>query len=170
VPASHALVLNASYEPLCVVTMRRAVVLVLAEKALVVEHGEGSVRSERLTLAAPSVVRLTRYVRVPYRRTAPLTRRAVLERDGHSCAYCARRAESVDHVVPKSRGGRHEWANVVAACLRCNRTKGDRMLGELGWTLHFAPAPPPPTTALLLVAGRRDPAWSRYLAPQAVSA
>ncbi len=90
---AHALVLNASYEPLCVVPLRRAVVLVLAEKATVVEDGEALLRSERLTLTAPAVVRLSHFVRVPYRRTVPLTRRAVLERDAHRCVYCGARAD-----------------------------------------------------------------------------
>ena len=85
---SGALVLNATYEPLCVVPLRRAVVLVLAEKAIVIEAGEGLMRSERQSIPVPTVVRLSRYVRVPYRREVPLTRRAVLDRDRHSCVYC----------------------------------------------------------------------------------
>ncbi len=84
---SGALVLNATYEPLCVVPLRRAVVLVLAEKAIVVEAGEGVMRSERQSIPVPTVVRLSRYVRVPYRREVPLTRRAILDRDRHSCVY-----------------------------------------------------------------------------------
>lgn len=166
------LVLNASYEPLCVVPLRRAVVLVLAEKATVVEFGDGCLRSERLTVQAPSVVRLSRYVRVPYRHTATLTRKAVMERDGHRCAYCVRRADTIDHVVPRSRGGGHVWTNVVAACSRCNHRKGDRLLSELGWTLPFTPTAPPATVALLVGVARRDPVWDPYLriGPRAVQA
>ncbi len=160
---SHALVLNATYEPLCVVPLRRAVVLVLAEKATVVESGAGVMRSARVSVAVPSVVRLARYVRVPYRHSVPLTRRHVLERDGHRCAYCARRADTVDHVVPRSRGGRHEWSNVVAACSRCNHRKGDRLLGEIGWELAVTPLAPAGTVALLVGLARRDPAWTPYL-------
>ncbi|MDP9417944.1 MAG: HNH endonuclease, partial [Actinomycetota bacterium] len=144
---AYALVLNATYEPLCVVSLRRAVVLVLAEKATVVEASDALLRSERLAVIAPAVVRLTHFVRVPYRRTPPLTRRAVLERDGHSCVYCGARADSVDHVIPRSRGGEHAWGNVVAACFRCNHRKGSRLLAELGWSLLFRPAPPPATVA-----------------------
>lgn len=165
-----ALVLNATYEPLCVVPMRRAVVLVLAEKATVVAAGEGLLRSERRSMRVPSVVRLSRYVRVPYRRSAPLTRRAVLERDGHRCAYCSGRAESVDHVIPRSRGGEHGWTNVVAACARCNHRKADRLLAELGWTLSFTPTTPPATTALLLGVGRRNPSWEPFLTPLTIPA
>ena len=162
---SVTLVLNATYEPLCVVPLRRAVVLVLAEKATVIAQGEGLLRSERQSMPVPSVVRLSRYVRVPYRRAAPLTRRSVLERDHHRCAYCGARAESVDHVIPRSRGGQHVWANVVAACARCNHRKADRLLAELGWTLPFTPAAPPSTTALLLGVARRNPGWEPFLLP-----
>jgi 5-methylcytosine-specific restriction endonuclease McrA len=160
---SGALVLNATYEPLCVVPLRRAVVLVLAEKAIVVEAGEGVMRSERQSIQVPTVVRLSRYVRVPYRREVPLTRRAVLDRDQHSCAYCGTRADTIDHVRPRARGGEHTWTNVVAACARCNHRKGDRMLDELGWHLATPPAQPPATVAVVLGWTKRDPAWSRYL-------
>ncbi len=159
-----ALVLNATYEPLCVVPLRRAVVLVLAEKAVVVEAGEGLMRSARTAVPVPSVVRLSRYVRVPYHREVPLTRRAVLDRDGHACAYCGMRADTIDHVRPRSRGGQHVWTNVVAACARCNHRKGDRLLPELGWHLAAPPSQPPATVAVVLGWTKRDPAWQRYLA------
>lgn len=158
-----SLVLNASYEPLGVVPLRRAVVLVLSEKAVVVESAGFVLHSGHRSLEAPSVVRLARYVRVPYRRRVPLSRRAVMDRDGHRCAYCAARADTIDHVLPRSRGGRHEWTNVVAACARCNHGKGDRLLAEIGWSLRRTPAEP--TTAVALVMGwaTRDPSWERYL-------
>ena len=157
------LVLNASYEPLCIVALRRAVVLVLSEKAVVVEAGEQILHSERQQIAAPAVVRLSRYVRVPYRRTVPLSRRAVMERDAHLCAYCPNRADTIDHVVPRSRGGRHEWTNVVAACARCNHRKGDRLLSEIGWKTAVTPREPTSTVALVLGWASRDPLWDRYL-------
>jgi 5-methylcytosine-specific restriction endonuclease McrA len=160
---SGALVLNATYEPLCVVPLRRAVVLVLAEKAVVIEAGEGLMRSERHSIQVPTVVRLSRYVRVPYRREVPLTRRAVLDRDRHACVYCGSRADTIDHVRPRSRGGEHSWVNVVAACARCNHRKGDRLLLELGWHLPLAPVQPPATVAVVLGWTKRDPAWGRYL-------
>lgn len=160
---SGALVLNATYEPLCVVPLRRAVVLVLAEKAIVIEAGEGVMRSERQSMPVPTVVRLSRYVRVPYRREVPLTRRAVLDRDLHACVYCGSRADTIDHVRPRSRGGEHTWSNVVAACARCNHRKGDRLLTEIGWRLLVAPVQPPATVAVVLGWTKRDPAWGRYL-------
>jgi len=158
-----ALVLNATYEPLCVVPLRRAVVLVLAEKAVVVESSQDVMHSERLALPVPTVVRLARFVRVPYRREVPLTRRAVLERDAHSCVYCGVRADTIDHVRPRSRGGLHQWTNVVAACARCNHRKGDRLLGELGWRLPAAPVAPPPTVAVVMGWTTREPSWAQYL-------
>jgi 5-methylcytosine-specific restriction endonuclease McrA len=158
-----ALVLNATYEPLCVVPLRRAVVLVLAEKAVVVEASTSVMHSERLSVPVPTVVRLSRFVRVPYRRDVPLTRRAVLDRDAHSCVYCRSRADTIDHVRPRSRGGQHVWTNVVAACARCNHRKGDRLLSELGWHLPITPAAPPPTIAVVMGFAVRDPSWAPYL-------
>lgn len=164
---AHALVLNATYEPLCVVPLRRAVILVLAEKATILETGEDTLHSERLELPAPTVVRLSRYVRVPYRKRVPLTRRAVLARDRHRCVYCKGKAETIDHVVPRSRGGRHVWDNVVAACRRCNHKKADRLLPDLGWSLTRQPRAPVGTVALLVGYAARDPSWERYLIPWA---
>jgi len=158
-----ALVLNATYEPLCVVPLRRAVVLVLAEKAVVVESSDDVMHSERLTLPVPTVVRLARFVRVPYRREVPLTRRAVLERDAHACAYCSSKADTIDHVRPRSRGGQHVWTNVVAACARCNHRKGDRLLSEIGWHLRVAQVAPPPTVAVVMGWTARQPTWAQYL-------
>jgi 5-methylcytosine-specific restriction endonuclease McrA len=166
-----ALVLNATYEPLCVVPLRRAVVLVLAEKAIVVEATDRVMHSERLTVPIPTVVRLARFVRVPYRREVPLTRRAVLERDRHACVYCGHRADTIDHVRPRSRGGTHVWTNVVAACARCNHRKGDRLLSELGWHLSPQPVQPPATVAVVMGWTAREPSWEPYLGlPESVEA
>ena len=158
-----ALVLNATYEPLCVVSLRRAVVLVLAEKAVVVEATSDLMHSERLTVPIPTVVRLARFVRVPYRREVPLTRRAVLERDAHRCVYCGIKADTIDHVRPRSRGGAHVWTNVVAACARCNHRKGDRLLSELGWHIAVTPVQPPSTVAVVMGWTVREPSWEPYL-------
>jgi len=160
---SPALVLNATYEPLSVVSLQRAVVLVLARKASVVEHGDGVLHSERLAFPVPSVVRLSHYVRVPYRRGVPLTRRGVFERDDHRCVYCGGRPQTLDHVVPRSRGGEHVWTNVVTACQRCNHRKADRLLSELGWSLATPPRAPASTVALFSGFAPRQPSWSTWL-------
>ena len=107
-------VLNATDVPLAVVPARRAVVLVLKDKAEVIVSNGMIFRSERYEIEAPSVLRLRYFVKVPYRAQAPLTRRAVFARDGWSCQYCGAAAENLDHVVPRSRGGEHTWENVVA--------------------------------------------------------
>jgi 5-methylcytosine-specific restriction endonuclease McrA len=159
----RALVLNASLEPLCVVGVHRAVSLVLNGKAVVLETDGRVLRSERMSLPVPHVVCLTRYVHVPYRRSVTPTRRTVLARDAHRCAYCAGPADTVDHVHPRSRGGRHEWTNVVAACSRCNHRKADRLLSEIGWQLLVTPADPLGSAALLAAVVRPHPSWSRYL-------
>jgi 5-methylcytosine-specific restriction endonuclease McrA len=160
----HALVLNATYEPLCVVPARRALLLVLMHKATALEDSEVVLHSARLAMAAPAVVRLNRFVKIPYRGPVPLTRRAVFARDGGRCVYCGSAATSIDHVVPRSRGGRHEWSNVVSACRRCNHVKADRAVADLGWRLH-PPAEPSGVAWRILGTGRSDPRWAPYLAP-----
>ncbi len=161
--AAKVLVLNATMEPLCVVPARRAVVLVLTSKADVVHHNGHRFRSESLDLAAPSVVRLRRFVHVPYRRRAALSRRGVFIRDDHACQYCGRAAENVDHVVPRSRGGGHEWENVVAACRRCNGRKRDQTPAEARMSLRRAPYAPRAEFWLVVAVGRVEPLWYPYL-------
>ncbi|WP_406041669.1 HNH endonuclease [Micromonospora sp. NBC_00898] len=160
---SGALVLNATYEPLCVVSVRRAAILVLSAKAVCVADGDGVLHSARDALPVPSVVRLTRFVRVPYRTHVGLSRRAIFARDGWRCAYCRGPAETIDHVFPRSRGGRHAWENVVAACARCNHTKGDKTPAELGWRLHSLPAAPKGTAWRVLGHRAPDPRWADWL-------
>jgi 5-methylcytosine-specific restriction endonuclease McrA len=165
------LLLNATYEPLCVVSTRRAIVLVLAAKAVEVDSADDVVHAETISLAVPVVVRLTRYVRVPYPSQVPLSRRAVFTRDGQTCVYCGSSATSIDHVVPRSRGGTHTWDNVVAACRRCNHTKADRSLAELGWVLPHPPRTPSGAAWRLLGARTVDPRWREWLGvPESVSA
>jgi len=160
---AHALVLNATYEPLCVVSARRAVVLVIGGKAVAVESADDEVHSERLALHVPVVVRLTRFVRVPYRGHVPLTRRAVFARDGGRCVYCGAPATSIDHVVPRSRGGEHVWENVVSCCRRCNHAKADRALPDLGWRMPHQPKAPTGPEWRVLGTGRMHPGWWPYL-------
>ena len=119
----RSLVLNASYQPLCVVPIRRALILALKGKAEVLHTNGQTFRSERLEMRAPSVVRLNYFVKVPYRARSSLSRRAVFVRDNFECQYCGGPAENVDHIIPKSRGGGHTWDNVVAACRTCNSRK-----------------------------------------------
>lgn len=161
----QVLLLNASYEPLTTLPMRRAVLLVLREKAEIVhDDTSGAVlRSASLALAAPSVIRLRRFVKVPFRARVPLTRAALMRRDDHRCAYCGRRAETIDHVIPRSRGGAHSWENCVASCMTCNIRKADRLLEELGWASHVTPMAPRGVHWRLIGAHHGDPQWAPYL-------
>jgi 5-methylcytosine-specific restriction endonuclease McrA len=120
---ARALVLNASFEPLGVVSARRALVLVLSGKAVVLRDTGRPIHSARAVYVEPSVVRLERFVYVPRQRRVSLTRRAIFARDGHRCQYCGALAENIDHVVPRSRGGAHTWENVVASCRRKGNKK-----------------------------------------------
>lgn len=160
----RALVLNVSYEPLSVVSVRRALVLVLGERAEVVESNGHLWRSERVEIAAPSVIRLRRFVRVHHDRRVPVNRRSVFFRDDFRCQYCERPAESIDHVMPRSQGGQHTWDNVVAACRRCNTKKGGRTPEEAGLVLRRHPKAPPRQGWVALAMGSQpDPAWEQYL-------
>lgn len=142
---SRVLLLNATFEPLQLVSERRAVVLMLSGRveSIAVDEHPTLCRSATLVVPIPAIVRLHEMVKIPTKvRTPPLTRRSLLLRDSYRCAYCLEHADTVDHVVPRSRGGSHDWTNVVAACRRHNMQKGDRLLEELGWRLHFEPRIP----------------------------
>jgi 5-methylcytosine-specific restriction endonuclease McrA len=156
------LVLNSSYQPLNTVNVRRAVILVLKKKAEIVERDGAYLRSENLSLPVPLVIRLAYFVHVP-QKGIPLSRRAVFARDNHTCQYCGGRAESIDHVVPRSRGGKHEWENVVAACRRCNTRKMNRLPHEAGLRLLRKPFRPKGYVWLYGVEGGIPRAWEPYL-------
>jgi 5-methylcytosine-specific restriction endonuclease McrA len=168
----RALLLNATFEPLCVVPARRAAILVLKQRAEILEDTGECFHSERASMPVPSVIRLTHFVRVPFRSAVPLSRRAVFARDDGRCQYCGRAAENIDHIVPKSRGGRHTWDNVVASCRPCNSRKEDRLLSDCAMTLRRPPAPPHASMWVVAAVGHVDPSWYSYLgvAAQAVSA
>ena len=112
----------------------------------------------------PSVIMLREYVRIPYRAQVPMTRAALMYRDSHRCGYCNAKATTVDHVVPRSRGGSHDWENCVASCAPCNHRKADKLLSELGWELR-APLVAPRGRTWRLVSQLREigPHWEDYL-------
>ncbi len=163
----RTLVLNAGYEPLAVVTFRRALVLVLTGKASVIAEDEEPVVGPTETLGRPSVILLNRYVKIPYRHEVMATRRGVLRRDNHVCAYCGKSASTIDHVMPRCRGGGDTWENLVACCLPCNSAKGDRTLGSLGWQLRFRPLPPRGPQWQIRELERPAPQWSAFLSEYA---
>ncbi len=160
----ETLVLNASFEPLSTVSLRRAVVLVMQDKAVVEQAHPGlRIRAAAVEVPVPQVIRLARYVRVPFRQRAPWSRRGVLVRDQHRCAYCGRRATTVDHILPRSHGGQDTWLNTVAACADDNHRKADRTPEQAGMRLLTRPFEPTPADSLLLALGLRDgagtPRW-----------
>ncbi|HEY5664029.1 MAG TPA: HNH endonuclease [Ilumatobacter sp.] len=159
-----SLVLNASYEPLGIVPARRAVCLVIEQKAEVLEADAALIRSELLSLPSPAVIRLHYMVRAPRHRSASVSRRAVLLRDDYRCQYCGSHADSIDHVVPRSRGGANVWDNLAAACRRCNNDKRDRTPDEAGMRL-LRPCRAPRASAWIAVNGTLVPdTWKPYLA------
>ena len=168
----RTLVLNGSYEPLSTVSLRRAVVLVLRQKADV-EHAHPGrrIRAASLDLPAPQVIRLRRCVRVPFRQRAPWSRQGVLVRDRHRCAYCGRRATTIDHILPRSQGGQDTWLNTVAACSEDNRRKAGRTPEQAGMRLLSQPFEPTPADALLLSVGAQEagalPDWLTAALPLA---
>jgi 5-methylcytosine-specific restriction endonuclease McrA len=161
----HVLVLNASYEPLNVCTVRRAHVLVFKGKAEVVERLAKPLRSATAAHVWPHVIRLLNYVRVPKSVQRKISRRALFARDKWRCQYCGHDGGklTLDHVVPRSRGGESVWENVVTSCAPCNLRKGNRTLEEAGMRLHGAPRPPAPALFVTLAAPRVPNGWEPYL-------
>lgn len=168
-PSSRALVLNATYEPLGIVSSRRAVLLVLDTKAELVHSTDRVFRAPRVTVPEPSVVRLVRYVQVPRQYRVAVNRRTVFARDESRCQYCGGPAENLDHVVPRSKGGPHTWENVVAACRRCNARKEDRSPHEAGMVLRSTPRAPRHRVQLLALCGGGSEDWRTYLGEGSLS-
>lgn len=159
------LVLNANYEPINVCDMRRAVGLLLADKASLVVDGRGSIKTARNAFPRPSIIRLDKMIHRP-RPTVKLTRREVFRRDAHTCQYCGRTGGemTIDHIFPRRLGGRQTWTNVVTACAACNHRKGGRTLEESGMTLLRPPKEPP--ASALYIFGRHLKEyfeWEPYL-------
>src|SRR4051812_33451717 len=162
----RVLVLNASFEPINVCTVRRAVVLLLKAKAEVVDHATWELRSERASMSRPVVIRLVTYIVVPrdtHRRK--ITRRAVFARDDWTCQYCGSRSNlTVDHVIPRSRGGESSWENIVASCAPCNRRKGDHLPAHVGMHPRRKPRTPSPHIFIHVASPSIPAAWRQYLA------
>jgi 5-methylcytosine-specific restriction endonuclease McrA len=164
----RVLVLNASYEPINVCSVRRAVVLVLKGVARTEEQAPFMIRSPSRQMEAPSVIRLLEYIHIPYERKT-LSRKNVLLRDHNTCQYCGRvyspHELTIDHVVPRSRGGSSGWENLVASCRICNNRKGDRTPDEARMRLLKRPQPfnSHVNRQIIRYLGRSDEAWRKYL-------
>ncbi len=160
----YVLVLNQSYEPVMVTSAKRAVVLMLLEKAEQVVCYEEIIHSPNLEMPLPSVVRLARYVRIRARDIV-LTRKNIFKRDNHRCQYCSRTSVplTLDHVIPKHRGGGDSWVNLVAACHPCNVRKGNQNPAEAGMPLLRRPHKPSRITYFQKFVRKRQDAWRPYL-------
>lgn len=163
------LLLNATYEPLCVVSLKRAMVLVLQEKADVLEEDDGEpVRSATQEFVRPKVLRLRYFVKIPYRAKVALNKRNLYQRDGGECQYCGKSvgmtSATIDHIIPRSRGGTNDWENVCLCCPDCNFAKGHKLLSEIGWTLRSTPRTPRREGRHILVGVVAHETWTPYLA------
>ncbi|MBO9310809.1 MAG: HNH endonuclease [Chloroflexus sp.] len=164
--AQRVLVLNASYEPLQLISVRRALVLLLQEKAELVEAAMQQLRAQSVTYHVPLVIRLVRYIRIPRQLRLPCSRRAVFARDRETCQYCGQqpgRANlTMDHVIPRSQGGQTTWENVVTACRDCNHRKGGRTPEQANMVLLSTPRQPQYLAFALLGELERNDVWRKY--------
>lgn len=162
--SGHVLVLNQDYQALTITSVQRAIILVLMQKAEMVEsEREKVIRSPSRQLPWPSIVRLKAYVRVPYKRVL-LTRKNIIRRDGNRCQYCGSPDRiTIDHVMPRSRGGQDTWTNLVAACVPCNNRKGSRTPDEAGMQLDRKPFRPSYVMYIRDFMGSLEQTWKPYL-------
>ncbi len=162
----RVLVLNASYEPINVCTVRRAAVLVLKQRAEILEQAKWNLHAESVTMPRPVVIRLVTYVRIPRdAHSRKITRRAVFARDQWTCQYCGneRGTLTIDHVIPRSKGGGSAWDNIVTCCAPCNRRKGDRLPKQAGMLPRRQPKAPSPTLFVHVAMTRIPDIWHQYL-------
>ncbi|MCX6150225.1 MAG: HNH endonuclease [Ignavibacteriales bacterium] len=159
------MILNRSYEPLTVCNVKKAIVLTLLEKAEIVASNNGKIiHSAFNQFPWPSVIRLNRYILVPHKKVM-MTRKNILKRDMYKCAYCGRSdlPLTVDHIIPKARGGEETWENLVTACVACNNKKGDRTLEEAELKLRFRPYKPHYILFISNSVSKIDENWKPYL-------
>ncbi len=158
------LLLNQNYEPLTVVSAQKAIILAFLEKVEIVEKHDCWVHSQHMAFPLPSIVRLLRYIRIPHQHVE-LSRRNILKRDNFRCQYCGttRGPFTVDHVIPKVRGGSDSWDNLVCACVRCNNRKGDRSPEQANLRLMKAPRRPSHLFFIQHHMGISEDCWKPYI-------
>jgi len=158
------LVLNQNYEPLTICNVKRAIVLTFLGKAEIISKVNNKyVNTVYRKFDCPSIVRLGFFVRVPYKRII-LSRKNILKRDNHRCQYCGCTSNlTIDHIIPKSKGGEDSWENLVTACIKCNNKKGDRTLEESGFVLKSVPKKPSHITFIKTSAGKLEEDWKPFL-------
>ncbi|NPV85906.1 MAG: HNH endonuclease [Anaerolineae bacterium] len=159
------LVLNTNFEPINVCNMRRAIGLLLSEKASLVLDGRGEIKSCNQSFPRPSIIQLRAMVHRP-RPRVKLTRREIFRRDHYTCQYCGKHSQNltIDHVIPRHLGGQHVWENVVTACSACNHRKGGRTTAEAGMKPIKQPKEPPLSARYLFAHYLEENAeWETYL-------
>ncbi len=162
---AKVLVLNQNYEPMSVCNVKKAVILLYLGKAELIEAHDGKLlHSVSMAMPFPSIVRLSVYIRVPFKKII-LSRKNILRRDGHRCQYCGRGdlPLTVDHILPKARGGEDEWENMVCACVQCNNKKGDLTPDEANMPLLRKSMRPSHVMFLRHFVGNIDERWKPYL-------
>ncbi|MFC2092840.1 HNH endonuclease [Bacteroidota bacterium] len=158
------LVLNQNYEPITICNARRAIILTYLGKAEVISSVNNKViRTVYRTFEYPSIVRLIIFVRVPFKKII-LSRKNIIRRDNHRCQFCGASSNlTIDHIIPKSRGGEDTWENLTTACIKCNNKKGDRIPEEAKMVLYNNPKKPSHITFIKNFAGKVDEDWKPYL-------
>ncbi len=159
------MVLNQSYEPLTICTLKKAVLLIFLGKAEIVHKDEKkSIRTVKMNFPWPSVIRISKFIKVPYKKVI-LTRKNILRRDNYKCAYCGRSdlMLTVDHIIPKARGGSDSWENLITACTKCNNLKGDRTPEEANMKLLTRPYKPSHVIFIKNIVSKIDEKWKPYL-------
>ena len=137
---SSVLVLNAGYEPLHKVSVKHAIKMIVREVAVIEESHDDEMFG---SFPVPKVLRLLKYIKMSWRVTAPrFSKKRLFQRDNHTCAYCGKEAGTMDHVVPRSRGGDSSWTNTVSCCIKCNRKKGNKLPEEAGMKMIYQPRVP----------------------------
>lgn len=156
----EVLLLNSNHRAIYTITLKRSLKLLENKKAYIIES-EGILRSPNINFERPTVIALKEYRNIPKPKYVPINFRLVSIRDEHTCQYCSGPGETIDHIVPKSRGGLHIWENVVLCCRRCNSLKGSKFLSELNWRLKRKPAVPN-IIRVRVEEARRD-GWKKYI-------
>jgi 5-methylcytosine-specific restriction endonuclease McrA len=168
----RVLLLNASYEPIRIISLHRAIYLMFEDKVDVVESRDGEIRSPSISYPKPSIIRLRKYVHIPPgKKDVPMSNRRIFDRDGYQCAYCltelTHSTATVDHIHPRSKGGKHEWTNVITSCKPCNAKKGNKLLKDLpNYTMHYQPMKPDGNPKRWLIMSPKERGnWEEYLKP-----
>ena len=158
------LILNSTFQPLSLATPQRALALLFSKKINVLKESKIKIRSIEQSFYIPKVAALTYFVKAPYARRVALNRENIFIRDSYICQYCGEVAESIDHIKPKSKGGLHEWSNVVACCKKCNLLKADKLLSKSNLNLKTLPGVPEGNFWIKTIIGNNpDPDWKEYL-------